>query len=243
MRRADIKLVAHLDILGMTSLVERSFPSAWDMLSALVDVRDRAVRHEYEFVESNETVVVFEAIKSVIFSDTLVLFTPGASPAEVKSLLVLVTEIFHKALFNRVPVRAGIAMGEFRFDAVRSMYAGPALIEAYHVGESSQWLGISIAQSLKDFAVAQGMKSRASDVVIEWDVPVKGGSERRAVINWPALFAHDLKVAPPISLTQFYEIFRGSFGEFSCLPTSAQAKYLNTVHFMNHQLAFCGAPG
>lgn len=241
MRNADTKLVAHLDILGMSSLVGRSFPDAWAMLLDLVDVRDAAVHREYEFVETKEKVVVFQAIRSVIFSDTCVLFTAGATPVELKSLLVLVTEIFQKALVKRVPVRAGVAVGDFRFDARRSMYAGPALIETYRVGESSQWLGISIAGSLREFAMAQAMKSRASDVIIDWEVPLKDGSERRAVVNWPALVAHDLKVAPPISIDQFYEIFKGSFGEFRSLPASAQAKYVNTLQFMNQQLKLCGA--
>jgi hypothetical protein len=235
------KFVAHLDILGMSSLVERSFTDAWAMLSDLVDVRDTAVSREYEFVETKEKLVVFDAIQSVIFSDTLVLFTAGATPVELKALLVLVTEIFHKAIVKRVPVRAGVAVGDFRFDARRSMYAGPALIEAYRVGESSQWLGISLANSLRELAMAQAMKTRARDVVIDWEVPINDGVESRAVINWPALYAHDLKVSPPISLEQFYAIFLDSSGEFSSLPARAQAKYVNTVHFMNHQLELCGA--
>lgn len=234
--QSDIRLVAHFDILGMSALVDRDFSEAWGMLGDLVDVQRNARMHEYEFVETNERVDVFRQIQSVTFSDTLLLFTQGATPAELKALIILSTEIFHKALFNCVPIRAAVAIGEFRFDTQRSMYAGPALIEAYRVGEAAQWLGICIAPSLRDLALAQRMKSRQSDVIVDWEVPLKHGNDVRAVVNWPAVFAHDFRVAPPISVPQFYVAFRKSFGEFDHLPREVQAKYIHTVEFINRQL-------
>jgi len=232
----DNRIVAHIDILGMSTLVEKNFPEAWGMLSDLVNVRDHAQAHEYEFSETNERLRVFERIKIVTFSDTLLLFTVGASDLELKSMIILVSEIFHKALFKCVPVRAGIAVGEFWFNFEKSMYAGPALIEAYRTGEAAQWLGVTFAQSAYEMAEALVMKTAGSDVVVHWPVPRKNGDHVAPVINWPAIFAHDLTVEPPISVEQFYAAFETAFGSFDSLPRSVQLKYENTVKFMNSQL-------
>jgi hypothetical protein len=206
------------------------------MLSDLVQVRDKALMHEYEFVEANERVKVFKEIHTVTFSDTLLLFTAGCTPVELKSMIILITEIFHKAICKFVPVRIGMAAGEFRFNVDNSMYAGPALIDAYRVGESAQWLGIVLSESIYEVAISQNMKSTGSDVIVEWRVPLRDGEKQGYVVDWPSIFAHDLRIKPPVSVNDFYAPFEQSFGKFEDLPYKVKAKYENTVDFMNHQL-------
>jgi hypothetical protein len=116
------------------------------------------------------------------------------------------------------------------------MYAGPAFIKAYHIGEAAQWLGISLDESIQDKAVSLDMKTGSSKVVVKWPIPMKKGYKDGYVINWPAIFAHDLKVGLPVSIEQFYQAFKSSFGDFETLPDSVKIKYKNTVNFMNHQL-------
>lgn len=236
MANEDLKVVAHIDILGMSTLVENNFQEAWGMLSDLVAVRDRVRSHEYEFLETSERLRVFEQIKIVTFSDTLLIFTAGASDVELKSMIILVNEIFHAALCKCVPVRAGIAIGKFCFNLEKSMYAGPAFIDAYRVGESAQWLGITLSESAQRMATDLGMKSNGREVIIHWNVPIKNGERPGFVVNWPAVYAHDLAVEPPVSVRQFYQAFETAFGNFDALQTDVQAKYENTVNFMNGQL-------
>lgn len=233
----DLRFVAHIDILGMSTIVEKNADEAWGMLSDLVDVKDRVGNSAIEFLQTKEMVHASEAAMAVTFSDTIILFTRGATDTELRSLIILVTELLHKAICRCVPVRAGLALGRFLFNLDRSMYAGPALIEAYRVGESAQWLGISLAKSVQERARNLGLKSGHSDIIVEWSVPIKCGTERRLVVNWPAVFAHDFKVDPPISVGQFYAAFERAFGPFAELPSDVQAKYENSVRFINEQLA------
>ncbi len=151
-------------------------------------------------------------------------------------MIVLITEIFHKAICKCVPIRAGLSVGEFSFNDEKSMYAGPALIEAYRIGEGSQWLGISLAKSIHEEAIKLNLQTGGSDLVINWDIPLKDKTINGYVINWPALFAHDLKIKHPITSEQFYEGFQSSFGSYEDLPNTVKNKYINTVDFMNHQL-------
>jgi len=232
----DIRFVAHIDILGMSAITEKNADEAWVMLSDLISVKDRVSNYEIEFLHSNEKVVFSETIHATTFSDTIVLFTKGSSDIELRCMIIAVTEIFHKAMCSCVPVRAGLALGRFFFNLERSMYAGPALIEAYRVGEAAKWLGITLANSVQERARALGIKSRQSELIVEWPVPVKAGVEHRFVVNWPAAVAHDFKIKPPISVSQFFGAFESTFGLFEKLDADVKAKYVNTVEFINDQL-------
>jgi hypothetical protein len=237
MSRPDERFVAHVDILGMSAIVEKDPDEAWGMLSDLVAVRDRVGGYAMEFVDTKELVAASDVAAAVTFSDTIVLFTKGSSDTELRALIILVTELFHKAMCSCVPVRIGLAHGRFFVNFEKSMYAGPALIEAYRVGESAQWLGISLAESVQAQAHALNLKSGKSKMIVGWTVPIKGGAETRSVVNWPAVFAHDLTAKPPITVAQFYQAFVRTFGAFDALAPDVKLKYENTVRFMNEHLA------
>ena len=232
----DLRFVAHIDILGMSTLVENNLEEAWGLLSALVEVKDQNLNFGYEFMETQEYLRVSEHFKTILFSDTLLFFSKGATDIELKSMIVLISEIFHKSLCKCIPVRAGIALGQFRFNLERSMYAGPALIEAYQAGEATQWLGVTFADSASIKAASLGMKSLNSDIVVKWPVPTKQGTQNKYVVNWPAIFAHDLDTELPVTLEKFYSAFEPTFGPINSLSPDVRVKYENTVHFMNTKL-------
>ena len=216
--------------------MENDADAAWAMLSDLVTVRDTTLKYGLEFLDSNERVLISETIQAVTFSDTILLFTKSGSDTELRCMIVLIVEILHKAMCRCVPVRAGLSFRKFYFNFEKSMYAGPALIEAYRVGESAQWLGITLAESVRQKAANLKMLSSGSKVIIPWALPIKDGTKPCFVVNWPAVVAHDLTVTPPISIEQFYLAFVSTFGAFARLPLEVRAKYENTVEFLNEQL-------
>jgi len=75
MDNKDIRYVAHLDILGMSDLVNNNLDEAWGMLSDLVEVKDHLNNTSIELTEIKETVNIRDMIKTITFSDTMVLFT------------------------------------------------------------------------------------------------------------------------------------------------------------------------
>lgn len=237
----ELRFVAHIDILGMSEIVGKDADKAWGLLSDLVAVRDQVGRYEIEFLGTNDRVFASEATHAVTFSDTIVLFTKGGSDTELRCMIVLVAEILYKAMCRCIPVRVGLSFGRFFFNIEKSMYAGPALIEAYRVGEAAQWMGIVLAESVQEKASSLGMMSGKSKIIVQWALPLKGGTEPRFVVNWPAVVAHGLSVKPPVSVPQFYQGFERTFGPFAQLPAEVRAKYENTVKFMNEQLAYHAA--
>ena len=230
------RYVAHLDILGMSTIVEKDLDEAWGLLSDLVAVKDKASKKSIEFIDTKEIVNLWEKIQIVTFSDTIILFTKSNTASELQSIIILLSEIFHKAMYNCVPIRAGLSLGKFYFNIEKSMYAGPALIEAYRVGEASQWLGISLGESIYNDAKNIEMKSGDKNIVVNWDIPLKDKTKNGYVINWPAIFSHDFTVKLPITTSQFYQGFERTFGSFESLPEKDKKKYINTVNFINSQL-------
>ena len=234
------RYVAHLDILGMSAIMSRDPEEAWSMLSALVDARDSSTNVTIEFMGLSEPIHVPEHVKAVTFSDTVFLFTRGDTEADLRALTIVVGQMFSNSLYNRVPIRIGVAKGTLFVNLERSMYAGPALIEAYHVGESSQWLGVAFAAPVGDEVASLGLVAgergaQGGKVVVPWPVPIKDSVEDLMVLNWPALMAHQLKVEPPFTTEGFYQIFEPTFGPFAELPQDVRVKYENTVAFFNAQ--------
>src|SRR5437762_602535 len=109
---AHVRFAAHLDILGMSAIVEKDADEAWGMLSDLVAVRDRVGGYAMEFLGTKELVRATDVATTVTFSDTIILYSKGCTDTELRALLILVTELLHKAMCSCVPVRAGVARGK-----------------------------------------------------------------------------------------------------------------------------------
>jgi len=228
--------VAHIDILGFSSLVEKDAKVGWEVLSGLASVRDLVRSMELEFIDTGKRTRIIDRIHSVMFSDTIVLFTKGDTSLDLRLIVIATTELLHKAMYKCVPIRAGIARGTFFFNISESMYAGPALIEAYQIGEQAKWLGITVSEAVYREAIAANMKTGNADVVVKAHIPLEDGVRNGFAVNWPAVFAHDFTVKPPISAELFYLGFAPMFGPYEALPTQVRAKYENTVEFLNRFL-------
>jgi hypothetical protein len=231
----DQRFVAHIDILGMSALVAKSPELAWQLLSRLVEALKQSHNTELTFLDTAERVAAPEHVRAVTFSDTIVLFSKGATLTDLRTIVVVTTELLGKALHLCVPIRAGIAVGTFFYNLENSMYAGPALIEAYHLGEQAQWIGIAVSEEVFRRATEAQMKSGQSDVVVRTYIPIDGGTRDGYAVNWPAVNRNNLSARLPVSASQVYEGFAQYFGPFTELPAKAREKYEHTAWFINQR--------
>lgn len=81
---------------------------------------------ELELTDTGE--VVRDRVTSFTFSDTIVAFSFGDTPADLRAIVILVTELFMKALHYSIPLRGGIAHGRFMFNFDHNLFVGPALV-------------------------------------------------------------------------------------------------------------------
>ena len=227
------RFVSHIDILGFRAMVSKDPEQAWRVLSSLANVRDYLEKLHLTFLETAEQQMLAESVFSVMFSDTIMLFTKSDTNRDLRAILIATNEVIHKAMFNYVPVRAGVAHGLFFYNIEQSMYAGPALIDACDIGECAQWLGIVTTEAIWRQSVTAGFKSGQDDMVIPAEIPTKEGTISAYALNWPAAYRHDFKVKPPIPTEHFYSQFEHAFGPFASLAGNERQKYVNTTEFIN----------
>jgi hypothetical protein len=231
------RFVAHIDILGMREMVRRDPEMAWQVLSGLAKVRDHVNNLHIEKIETAEKHALAQKVFSVMFSDTIVLFTKTESNDDLQAILIAAGEILHKAMCSFVPVRIGVSQGQFFFNIEESMYAGPALIKAYEIGESAQWIGIVTTEEILEQALAAKFMVGKEDLVIRASIPTERGFIAGCALNWVSAYRHDFKVKPPISAELFYSQFEHAFGPLSELPEKERRKYENTTLFVNECLS------
>lgn len=230
----DNRFVAHFDMLGMGALTKREPDLAWEKLSALSQARDERLSLGVQRLDTNE--MITDQIRTFTFSDTVIAFSKGNSENDALAMVLLTTELFTYSLHRCVPLRGGIAHGRFSFNLDLNLFSGSALVDAYELGESSQWLGVVLDQHTADvisqLPVGKSIRSRES--IVSWDVPCKDGAvRRRNVVNWPE--THHSAYAGPVPLTvqAFYAPFAPLFGPYEELRPDVAVKYANTVEFFN----------
>jgi len=230
------RYVAHFDMLGMTSAIRRNTDEAWGALSALRQA-EKDVVNRYGIKLPNSDTCVDNRVYYKRFSDTIIIFTLDDQIEDLYAILFKSALLFCVSLKKCVPLRGGIAYGEFFINFDLDMFLGKALIDARDLGETAQWLGVVIDDAIyqKRNLIPDHQKQ---SFMIKWDLPIKSNKEikkeTKSVLNWPASFKPT--VALPVSKEDFYAPFEKLFGSFEKLPINIQGKYKNTVDFMNYQL-------
>ena len=146
-------------------------------------------------------------------------------------------------------MRIGIAHGLFVFNGDEGLFVGPPLVQAYRLGEEAQWIGAVVDDVVAERMGELSPKFLSGDglpLLVDWQVPIKTSAEAgtasreaRHVLAWPRSHRcnfHDVQY--PIPVYDFYRAFEQLFGRFSELPRRDQAKYENTVEFVNAMLGW-----
>lgn len=230
----DNRFVAHFDMLGMAALTKRDPDLAWQKLTDLRFAHEERLNLVIERVDTNELIV--NQIQTFTFSDTIIAFSKGSTENDALAIFTLTTELFSRTLHDCVPIRGGIAHGRFAFNFELNLFSGPALVDAYELGESSQWLGIVVDEHTAEVVskLLIGKSPRGRDLIVPWNVPCKGNALRqRMVVNWPETQYRNYSGTLPLTVGSFYQPFSNLFGSLGELAPSVVAKYENTVAFFN----------
>lgn len=219
--------VAHFDILGMSSILRKSNPAAWQLLCDLADAS--------EVEEMPMTKESRESITEKFFSDTIVLCTNGDDTASLHAILVRSFELFRCAFRAGIPMRAGIAYGSWFESAsgTQDLFTGDALLRAHHLGESQQLISIAICGVTRERFLKNPFVFKSGFPVIrDYLIPVKGGCYQNcAVLNWPILCQHELSNLHPLNAKSLADYF-SEFGRYETLGENEKEKYANTVAFI-----------
>jgi hypothetical protein len=224
-------------MLGMSNLVMRAPDLAWETLSKLTVAKHERLGLSFERIDTGQ--VVQDRVHAFTFSDTIVAYSQSDGTADLLAMVLGVGELFYRALYFGIPLRGGIAHGRFMFDLAHNLFAGPALVEAYRLGEDARWLGLRVDHEVAQRASAFPIRSeRGRPIVVPWFVPVKDSmAQASLVIDWVEAYRNNFQVPPPISVADFYSPISRLFGPLDTLPPDVRAKYEHTVVFINDRLS------
>lgn len=229
--------VAYLDILGFKELVKKDNDGCWNLL---VKFRERVIDRFNDgpgFLPGGKIEMVDNRCHSLLFSDTLLLFTYSDSWEDSWILLYLVSCFLAVSFENGIPVRGAITHGKFNFNVDKSLYAGEALVDAYELAEKSNWLGIGVS----DGFAAQFLQRHPNPEIpflTKWMLPIKEdkkeSSEESHVLDWIAPFG--MKYVRLYTPESFYKSYEKNFGHFADVLPDVQKKYVNTTEFINDRV-------
>ena len=209
--------VAHLDLLGASSLVERQ---SWEMVFS---VYARAIER-FRADAFDET-----RLSRITFSDSFLIYTDDDSALSYRAIDSFCRHFVRRLVLASVPLRGAIACGDFYADEASSLYFGDALLESHGIGESTDWIGLVLCDSTR---------ARLSEVSLPvenllnyalWPVPVK--RRRGCDATSRELAAYIIGASPtPENVEPVCESLR-AMREKVTEPV-VQAKYENSLEFL-----------
>ena len=232
------RYVAWFDILGMTEAMLTNPRRALDLLQrfnrARFDANERRI-----VISDDDPEVMPERLTAQAFSDSLFIVSVAAEEDDLFSIIVRSSLLFDAAIVHRVPVRAAITVGPVVVDPDWDLVAGGPMVRAYHLAETSDWLGLELEPEVASRAGRLNLRSkRGPPILVPWQIPTNIGAPRSSVaVNWPALL-YDWNAIASSSPAGFYHVFFAPVGlSLTACTDSARRKYENAFAFATHALS------
>lgn len=234
------RYVAFFDMLGCAEATLKNVDGTKEALYVLREQLEKVLSFEIDIPRFNLYLTPQLHVAAVNFSDSILLFTFGDSIEDLHLILILSAEIFAKSLHKCVPLRGGIAYGDFYFDLKKSLFCGIPLVEAHKISERAQWSGIVISDGIAEQYKQIPLLSHNEYAIMKWSVPIKDSNNGKVkkqeqwVLKWPLIHRNNFNVEAPISPELWSKAFNWLFkGSYTIWPKDIQDKYNNTFDFIN----------
>lgn len=115
-----------------------------------------------------------QSIGTILFSDTVVLYTFDDSDPAFGSLVAECSNLFHDLVMAGVPVRGAISHGDFvrsEHDGHGTVIAGRPIIDAHHYEFRLQWIGIMLTPSVLEHKANVSVNGCALNVTATMNEP------------------------------------------------------------------------
>ena len=227
---AKARFVSYLDMLGFSGLLTCNLNRAWALLCDFERLKSGPENLRFGF---DRKLIEVETV----FSDSIVIISRDDSDESMRAIVRRTLEVFSAAFQSSIPLRGAIAHGEMIVSHEPLLFTGPAFVEAHRLGESQQFLGVSLDYTTEQRLTHSIPLTTDAELLFEWNVPVKQRCESqppfesRSVLNWP--MACDPSLRPPSNVTpRDFQARFTEFGSFGELPPAALTKYTNTTEFL-----------
>lgn len=176
------RFVCFLDIMGFKDMVMRnSHKDIYDILQEFSKDRETL-----ENVKSLPKHFEADSLKTVSFSDSIVVFTKSDSLKCFELLSMSVSWLFATALSKGIPLKGAIALGEMSINSSRQIFFGQPLIDAYLLEEDVAFYGIVIHNTVEKFYNLnfKDLNPVVSERYKECMTPLKSGKISHKILDW-----------------------------------------------------------
>lgn len=190
------RTVAFLDILGFRAMVEAEpLETLGERFSKIIGDTLPAINRKFGEFTGEPTFfpdvpVGEEWCIAHAFSDSIILVATNDSERGCLALLIYALRATQALIALGLPVRGGVAHGELYINRRKSVFVGKALIHAYDLEQSQNWIGVALDPSVSKafpslFAEAGPFAQVRRCLFPPYEVPMKSGAIRMLhTLNW-----------------------------------------------------------
>jgi hypothetical protein len=158
--------LAYFDLLGTRALIEsESFFDVFMIYAKAIEVAQKGKNFCQQIVSP------------VWFSDTFLAYASDDSGRSFSFIDLFSRQFAYFLIEASIPVRGALSCGKFYADRSRSLYFGPALIEAFEYTEAQDWIGFLLSPSAENQLGSLGIPASQRLNYAYWNVPLKTGKK------------------------------------------------------------------
>ena len=161
--------VACLDIMGVKKLIEEEY---W---IRVFEVYAEAINNFQRDAFDGHL------IRRVTFSDSFILYTTDGSDLSYRALDSFVRYFIVSLISKKIPIRGAMSFGELYVDDAHDIYFGKALVEAYKISESQDWIGFVLCDTAAGQLKKLELPANERLNYAEYPVPLKSHKQEEIV--------------------------------------------------------------
>lgn len=159
--KGQVRWVAHLDLLGVCSLIQSEhWYKVFSIYARSIDDFQKGTFGDH-------------LLTRMTFSDSFVVYSTDESALSYRALDSFIRHFVVRLITQDIPVRGAISCGYFYSDIPNSLFFGQALVEAHRVGESLDWIGLVLTESAAARLDELGLSVDERINYAYWDIPMK----------------------------------------------------------------------
>ncbi|WNH10851.1 hypothetical protein [Thalassobellus suaedae] len=174
------RFIAFIDIMGFSNYVYRNEHSVvkkrMNKLQSILEDTEKKIN------DLKKDTLKSESIKSVIFSDSILLITKGNSEDDLKTILFTCQVFLTNCIIDKIPIKGAISYGTLTADFNKSLFFGKALIDSYNLQEELFMYGIVLDYKIEKQLLKK--KDAGNGYCIQCKTPTKSGNITHYNIDW-----------------------------------------------------------
>jgi hypothetical protein len=198
------------DVLGFRELIRHTpmeeIAQRYDSLLRATEQAAQDHGFDIERIAGDSFRFTSAPVDRVVFSDSILMWSRTVNPHEAvkdedgrlsaaaagAGLIWAVRDMIQDSITRAMPLRVGIAFGACVIDPDRSIYLGPAIVDAYDAEQAQEWVGGACHPSCLSAPGFEGLTSPGP--IAQYPVPTKGEFALEWAIDWPETASHEVGV-------------------------------------------------